>query len=255
MTAGADAAAQLRRSAAHALVVDLDHPELRPDQQHHLVRVRRLRDGDPVTVTDGQGRWRATRLRLAAAAGRRGADATLEPDGPVLAAALPPPVGIAVALTKGDRPEQVVAQLTELGVARITLVAADRSVVVWDAATGDRHRQRLRVAMAEALEQSRGVRLPHLDGPMPLAELAAHAPATVALAEPGGEPWPAGDAVTTIAIGPEGGWSPRELALGRRLVALPGSVLRAPTAAVVAATLLLSAVRTTEHTTARGAND
>ena len=48
----------LRGSAAHVLVVDVAAPTPTPDAVHHLLRVLRLRDGEAVTVTDGNGRWR-----------------------------------------------------------------------------------------------------------------------------------------------------------------------------------------------------
>ena len=49
----------LRGSAAHVLVADVDAPQLDGDAVHHLARVLRLRRGQPVTVTDGAGRWRS----------------------------------------------------------------------------------------------------------------------------------------------------------------------------------------------------
>ena len=61
-----------------------------------------------------------------------------------------------------------------------------------------------------------------------------------AVAEPGGRPVAAGD--TCIAVGPEGGWTPAEVALGGRTgVSLGPHVLRVETAAVVAATLMVAA--------------
>ena len=59
---------------------------------------------------------------------------------------------------------------------------------------------------------------------------------SVALAEPGG------GAVSletpVVLVGPEGGWSPRELALVDNLVSLGDGVLRVETAALAAGTLL-----------------
>ena len=47
----------------------------------------------------------------------------------------------------------------------------------------------------------------------------------------------------SIAVGPEGGWSPAELALAADRVSLGPHVLRVETAAVVAATLMVAAAR------------
>ena len=53
------------------------------------------------------------------------------------------------------------------------------------------------------------------------------------VAEPGGRPLAVADRV--IAIGPEGGWSPAELALAGDRVGFGATVLRVETAAVAAA--------------------
>ncbi len=232
----------LRRAAAgHAVVTDLLAPALDDADEHHLLRVRRLRDGDTVTVTDGLGAWRPTRLLLAGGSGRGRAGALLEPVGEIELDPPSPDVGVALALTKGDRTEQVVAQLTELGITRLVLLAARRSVVTWDPPTAARHRDRLGRIAREALGQCRGTRLLHIEGPVTLAELAARhdgagSAGSLALAEPGGGPLT--DRIAMLAVGPEGGWAPEERALGLAEVALPGSVLRAVTAAVVAGALL-----------------
>jgi 16S rRNA U1498 N3-methylase RsmE len=54
--------AALRSTSAHVLVdaellVDNGAISLDDDTEHHLRKVLRLRDGEPVGVTDGQGRW------------------------------------------------------------------------------------------------------------------------------------------------------------------------------------------------------
>jgi 16S rRNA U1498 N3-methylase RsmE len=58
----------------------------------------------------------------------------------------------------------------------------------------------------------------------------------VALAEPGGGQVPAG--VDTIIVGPEGGFSPDELAVDVPRVGLADTILRVETAALVAAVAL-----------------
>ena len=98
---------------------------------HHLFRVLRVRDGEPVTVTDGRGRWR----RAASPSGDRCraiGDAVGRPHATT-------PCTVAFAIPKSDRPEWIVQKLTELGVARIVLLHAERSVVRWDADRADRH--------------------------------------------------------------------------------------------------------------------
>lgn len=216
-----DAALDLRRrAAAHVLVGDVAAPALADTAAHHLFRVLRLTDGDVVTVTDGQGCWRACRV----------AGGAVVPDGEVLAEpADEVPLTIAVAVPKADRPEWIVQKLTEIGAGRIVFLHAERSVVRWDTERASKHIAKLRRVAAEALEQSRRVWLPELTGPVPAS---AVLPGAV-VAEPGGRPLAAGD--RTIAIGPEGGWAPGELAAAAGQVTLGATVLRVETAAISAA--------------------
>lgn len=214
----------LRRAAAHVLVDDVGAPSLTDDQQHHVFRVLRVRDGQAVTVTDGAGAWR----RCVAA------DRALEPVGDV--ESVPrrrSPVTVAFAIPKQDRPEWIVQKLTEIGVDRIVLLHADRSVVRWDGERADRHLVKLRRVCGEALQQSRGAWLPELHGPVPAASILPD----VVAAEP--EAPPLDRAVRAVAIGPEGGWTAGELAAAAATASIGASVLRVETAAVVAASRLV----------------
>jgi 16S rRNA (uracil1498-N3)-methyltransferase len=215
----------LRRSAAHVLVPDVDSPVPDEAAAHHLGRVLRLRDGAAVTVTDGRGRWRRARWA------RDG----LAPDGEIVVVPAAAPVTIAVAPPKGERLEWLVQKVTEVGAACIVLVEAERSVVRWTAERGGRQLGRLRRIAVEAALQSRRVWLPELCGPLPATEIL---PRSV-IGEPGGRAVRRGD--TTIAIGPEGGWTPTELALATDHVSLGPHVLRVETAAVVAVALMMTA--------------
>jgi 16S rRNA (uracil1498-N3)-methyltransferase len=215
----------LRRSAAHVLVADVAAPVLEDHANHHLRRVLRLRDGAAVSVTDGAGGWRLCRLD---------GDAVM-PDGDVHRAAPPTPVTVAVAAPKGDRLDWLVQKCTEVGVARLVLVEAARSVVRWDGARSAKQLDRARRIAAEATMQSRRVWLPTLDGPLPAATVLPGA----AVAEPGGRAVRRGDRL--IAVGPEGGWTAEEAALAADRVGLGRHVLRVETAAVVAAALMVAA--------------
>jgi 16S rRNA (uracil1498-N3)-methyltransferase len=209
----------LRRAAAHLVVDDLAAPVLDEEAQHHLFRVLRLRDGEVVTVTDGAGSWRACRVR----------GGHVEPDGEV--AFVPrraSPITIAFAVPKHDRPEWIVQKLTELGVDRVVVLEADRSVVRWSHDRARKNTARFRRIALEAAHQCRAVWLPVIEGPIDAAVLLSDA----VVAEPGGRAMTAADRV--IAIGPEGGWSERELAGARDRITLGESVLRVETAAITA---------------------
>jgi 16S rRNA (uracil1498-N3)-methyltransferase len=204
---------------------DVEDPVLSADDRHHLSRVLRLRDGDALTVCDAAGRWRP------ASFGDR-----LVASGDVVE--VPPPareVAVGFALIKSGRPELVVQKLTELGVDRIMLLSAERSVVMWDEGKAAVQLNRLTRVVREAGMQSRRVRLPVLE-PLRQASVVARDP-TVAMAEPGGSGLD-GD-VGVLLIGPEGGWTEAELG-DRRRVGLGSTVLRAETAAIAAGALMVA---------------
>lgn len=215
---------------AHVFVDDLDAPALGPGDQHHLERVLRLRAGDEVSASDGAGGW-----RLCTLVGGAGASASLEAAGDVIRHPRPsPPVTVAFALTKGDKPEWAVQKLTEVGVDRIVPVAAARSVVRWAPERAAAQVQRLRRVAREAAMQCRRTWLPEVEDVAGFAAVAARPGAS--LAAVGGRPPTL--AFPVVLVGPEGGWADDELAAGLPRVALGPHVVRAETAAVLAGGLL-----------------
>jgi 16S rRNA (uracil1498-N3)-methyltransferase len=215
----------LRRAAAHVVVDDVASPRLSADALHHLGRVLRLRRGEIVTVTDGAGRWRRTEFTGGGVA----------PTGEVVTERRPDPrLTIAVAPPKGERLEWLVGKCTEVGIDRLVLLEAEHSIVRWPEDRAVRQLDRLRRVAAEAASQSRRVWLPELAGPTPAIELLPG----FAAAEPGGRPLRADD--TAVAIGPEGGWAPKELEVAASEVSFGPNVLRVETAAVAAAVLMVS---------------
>ena len=216
----------LRHSAAHVFVDQLDSPALGDDDQHHLGRVLRLRDGESVTASNGRGQWRACVWR----------DGALEVVGEVVASA-PPSVRCAVAFTpvKGDRNEWAVQKLTEIGIDEVIILApTQHSVVRWSDA--DKQLRKLSVVAREAAMQSRRVWLPSVVGLAALHEVCAGDGAAVA--DPDGVALHAG--VSLVVVGPEGGFSEEELPAGVPRVQLGDTILRAETATLVAATLLVA---------------
>ena len=216
----------LRHSAAHVFVDQLDSPTLGDDDQHHLGRVLRLRDGESVTASNGRGQWRACVWR----------DGALEVVGEVVASA-PPSVRCAVAFTpvKGDRNEWAVQKLTEIGIDEVIILApTQHSVVRWSDA--DKQLRKLRVVAREAAMQSRRVWLPNIVGLAALHEVCAGDGAAVA--DPNGVALHAG--VSLVVVGPEGGFAEDELPAGVPRVQLGDTILRAETATLVAATLLVA---------------
>lgn len=239
---------ELRSASAFVFVESLDEPAVGPEDSHHLLEVLRLRDGEAVVAADGRGHWRTCTLaRTAAAAGggrSRRASAVLVP-APGEArteAEAPVRLGIGFAMTKGERSEWTVQKLTELGIDEIWPFFARRSVVRLGGDDLQRRGDRLRRIAREAAAQSRRPRLPVVHDPVTFTEAAAGLSplGAVALAEPG-SPNP-GTGLTSILVGPEGGWAPEELAALEHHVGLGDGILRSETAAVLAAGIL-TAVR------------
>jgi 16S rRNA (uracil1498-N3)-methyltransferase len=216
-----------------------DAVEVGGEDGHHLARVLRLRPGETVTAADGAGAWRPYRVVEVRPAGI----VRLEAGGPADREPAPAPrLGVAFALTKGEKPELVVQKLTELGVERIVPVVAERSVVRPDAARAASTRERWNRIAREAARQCRRATLPVVEPLAPLADLAGH-PGLVVAERGGGaaaeRPSPPGGEVLVV-VGPEGGLSDDEvkvLAPWARLDLGP-HVLRAETAALAGAALL-----------------
>ncbi len=236
-------------AAAHVLVDgSLDeHLTVTGDDGHHLDRVRRLRVGELVTAADGAGRWREYRVAEAT----RGSLTLDAVGGMQIEPTLTPSLAVAFSLTKGEKPETVVARLTELGVDRIIPVAAARSVVRWDESKAEAASARFERVAREAAMQSRRARLPIVDPTVPIASLMGRPGLVVAtrdgqwaseLPDPGPEGW-------LLVVGPEGGLDESELEAlgGAPQVGVGPHVLRAETAAVAAAAAL-----TTRRSATRG---
>jgi 16S rRNA (uracil1498-N3)-methyltransferase len=203
---------------------------------HHLRRVLRLRAGELVTVTNGRGSWVPTVVPVG------DQQNSFEVVGPVFhcdpRASM---LCVGFALTKGDKPDLTVQKLTECGIDRIVLLEASRNVARWDAQRAAKHLTKLRLVAAEALMQSRGVWMPTISGPISVASFCDQLKAAgEAVFRADMDAPPMHDAVTTIVIGPEGGWDPSERAQMPNAVSFAGTVLRAETAAIVAAGILSS---------------
>ena len=123
-------------------------------------------------------------------------------------------------------------KLTELGCDRIVALRSARAVVRWDGERATRSLDRLRRVAAPRRRRAGGRGC--LSSTASSRSKTWNA-AAGALAQPGADALGPGD--TAIAVGPEGGWAPEELA-GRRVVGLGETILRSETAAMVAGALL-----------------
>jgi 16S rRNA (uracil1498-N3)-methyltransferase len=167
------------------------------------------------------------------------------------------PVTLVMAVYKFDHMEWAIEKATELGVAALAPVVAQRTEKHL-AQAAEKRAERWRRIAHEAAQQSRRSDVPVIDQPTSLAERvrAASKDVRIVLAEQertttlrrlveeaveaAREEMPA----LEIAIGPEGGWSPAEEALfdanGWRAATLGPRILRAETAAIAALAVVAS---------------
>jgi 16S rRNA (uracil1498-N3)-methyltransferase len=153
----------------------------------------------------------------------------------------PPPVHLLLPVADRDRMLWMAEKAAELNVATWRPVLWHRSRSVAPRGDGPTFRAKVRARMIAALLQSRSAWLPAIHPEATPERAIAAAPSGLRLvAEWGGEPIAAAatSAPVSIAIGPEGGFEERELALlrggGFRAVSLGDSILRFETAAVAA---------------------
>ncbi|MGO9855603.1 MAG: RsmE family RNA methyltransferase [Acidimicrobiales bacterium] len=226
-------------AAAQVFVDDPGRPVLSAEDVHHLGRVLRLRKGEEVIAADGRGHWTRNTWGGGDQLEPLGAEAGAPIGAVRFEARVEPPLTVAFAPVKGERPEWVVQKLTELGIDRIVPLFSERSVVRWSGARGQATVERLRRVAREAAAQCRRLWLPEVSDSVPFGDLAAlGAPGEVVLAQLSGDRPSVSQRV--VAVGPEGGWSTGELASGLPTVGFGLSVLRAETAAVTAGALLAS---------------
>ncbi len=144
------------------------------------------------------------------------------------------------ALPKGDRLETVLRMGTELGVANFVIFHADRSIVRWEAPKVVDKLRRYEAIVRESAEQSFRTKLPTIQFLPDLAAVLTQFPAALVLSELEGEVKALTLSTACLIVGPEGGWSPREVSLiGDRGVTLGPLVLRTDTAGIAAAARLL----------------
>ncbi len=151
---------------------------------------------------------------------------------------------VAVAPPKGDRLSDLVRSLTELGVGAISLIETERS----ERQPGTL--ERLQRITGEALKQCRRAHLPQLSMGSSIPTLVQSGARLTVLDRSGRAAAPGTPAPLTLVIGPEGGFTPAELAAltagGAATVRLAGPILRIETAALAAAAVWSAAWQTTE---------
>ena len=210
------------------------------DEGFHASNVRRIRPGEELDLSDGNGLV-AHCVVEEAVKGRLSARVVAVTEVPRPT----PTVTVAQALPKSERSELAVELATEAGADGFLAWQARRCVARWEsAAKVDKGLRRWGAVARSAARQSRRAHIPEIDGLVSTTELAARVPGALTLVLHESATVPLTDigladaAAVLLVVGPEGGIGEEELAeltgAGARTVRLGPSVLRTSTAAAVA---------------------
>ena len=228
-------------TAALFLCDDLsgDELELTGPEGRHAATVRRVKVGERVDLADGRGtRAHCTVLAL-------GQDVVrLRVQARQVEAEPSPRLVLVQALAKGDRGELAVELATEVGVDEVLPWSAERCIVKWEGARGEKSLSRWASTAREAGKQSRRARHPVVSHWVSTEELLDRVRTTPTLLLHEGATTPlasvslpdTGDLL--LVVGPEGGITDREVdaltAAGAVPVRLGSSVVRTSTAGAAA---------------------
>ncbi len=209
---------------------------------HHAVRVLRLREGDPIVLFNGDGDDYAgvlSHVRKDVVSVVLKSSERIDRESPVR-------VTLVQAMARGEKMDLVLQKAAELGVAAVQPVITERTEVKLDEDRLDKRLMHWKYVLASACEQSGRTILPTIAAPIMLHELAGAlgtaAEGELRLAmhpEPeGASPLPETASAVVIAVGPEGGFTPRDLAqlhqAGFRPKGMGPRILRTETAGLAA---------------------
>lgn len=204
------------------------------EEHHHLSKVMRNEKGDIVELVNGKNQLAlATILEV-------GKQTTTLRLTSLTQASPPPPLILAQGLARPKNLDLIIEKGTELGATAFYLFPAERSE---KEELSENQTTRLHTLMISALKQCGRLDLPSLEFKPPLA--AWKAPKMRLLfgdLDPVAPPLTASAEATLIFIGPEKGFSPKEIEhlhrLGAQGVRLNPNILRAETAALCALSVL-----------------
>jgi 16S rRNA (uracil1498-N3)-methyltransferase len=218
--------------------------------EHHHLRVARLRPGDTIGLFDEEGN--RVRAEIEAVNGEATRLRILQRERPE---DVPLSLTLVQSLLKSKTMDDVVEQAAEWGLGAVVPVSSERTIVKVEGRE-DRKVERWRQIARSAAEQCKSGRVPRVDPPRPLAALLADPPPgrRIVLSEHGGRPLkdilagapsPAAGEIDAwvLLVGPEGGWSEREIEAivraGFEAASLGPHILRAGTAAIGAAAIII----------------
>ncbi|MBV2208836.1 MAG: 16S rRNA (uracil(1498)-N(3))-methyltransferase [Thermomonas sp.] len=213
------------------------------DVAAHLLRVLRLQIGDRCVLFNGDGYDYSARITKI---GKHSAEVEIE-SGRLLENESPLHITLLQGIARGEKMDWILQKSTELGVTRFLPVFSERSEVKLDAQRAEKRLAHWREVVISACEQSGRARVPEVVAPQPLANAAARIDGLGFVLDPEAtlslqRAQLATTSGCTLAIGPEGGWSERDLdklhAAGFTGLRLGPRILRTETAGIAAISAL-----------------
>jgi len=208
----------------------------------HLYRALRARLGQEFDIAIGDEVRRGRVIRIE--------DGRVELElGELVPAAVEPQIILALSIFKFDRMEWAIEKCTELGLAQIVPVIAQRTEKHLAAAAAKRVERWRRIAR-QAAEQSRRSSPPEICAPLKLKDVVSLAAEARILLCESEQALRLKDALApqaagriALAVGPEGGWTEKEIEsfceAGWVSASLGGNILRAETAAIAALAVVI----------------
>ena len=213
----------------------------------HLIKVLRLRAGAKAILFNGDGTDYLCEILAAKPEAAQLQILSAQP----AAAESSLKITLLQAICRGDKMDWVLEKATELGVTHIIPVQSERSEVQLDSERASKRREHWQRVVVSACEQSGRAFVPQVETLQTLGNRLSGAVSAVTkfVLEPGGAPISSASVVmlrehlsVALAVGPEGGWSERDLAQltlgGFSQVAIGPRVLRTETAGVAAISVI-----------------
>ena len=243
MATAGDARGAGPERAYHPSLASADEVTLDAAESLHLVRSRRVRQGEPVVLFDGRGHLVQGVLVTADLKA-----AVVRVEGPYPAREPVRDVALCVSFPEAGRADAMVSALAELGVVRVVPMTCARTPRGRHDAVPRRRARWMRL-VREATKVSGGCRFLEIADVASMTDCLARAPdAGLAIADPDPAARPLADLVragpvSRLLIGPEGGFTDQEIDAARAAGCAPVSIgrtaLRIETAAVAGAAILL----------------
>ena len=223
-----------------------DTIRLTGQEAHHLIHVLRMEPDRSLELIDGSGRLWLGKI------GRIFSDHVLIVDVVLSFDVTKPGVEIAViqALCKTDRLEWILQKLTEIGIAEIYLLKAQRSVVKIVEERLESKLKRWQTIIVNAAKQSRRTTFPKLHKPSDLLQICQNVQSEVKFfLDPNLKSASLKERLrhiscksAAISIGPEGGWTEEECTIfvdcGFQPTNIGTNILRTETASIVTSAIL-----------------